>query len=132
MSGIRKTGPSSLTNTLKNYNRLVTLNKNANAAAYRQFIESHTPLEIRQANLARRHLTRLGVKTRDLKDDRQVTGSRSAYIYFFLSRSKSGDFRGMTRPVAASLIGREWKALTDEQKKVRRLEIPAGSVADVL
>lgn len=102
---------------LENYNHLTTQNKNANAAAYRQFIESHTPLEIYNANLARRHLTRLGVRSSQLKDDRQVTSSRSAYIYFYQSRYKSGDFRGMKSDVAAGLIGREWKGQTDEQKK---------------
>ena len=121
-----------MTNTLKHYNHVTTQNKNANAAAYRQWIESHTPIEIHHANLARRHLMRLGVRASPLKDDRQVPGHRSAYIYFFTSRSESGDFRGMAAPVAAGLAGREWKALTDEQKKVRRLESPARSVADVL
>ena len=132
MSGIRKIGPCSLTNTLKHYNRITTQNKNANAAAYRQWIESYTPTDIYQANLARRQLTRLGVKTPVLKDERQVTGNRTAYIYFFQSRSKSGDYKNMQITVAAGLAGREWKGLTDEQRKVRRLEIPVGSVADAL
>ena len=131
MSSIRKTGPN-LTNTLKHYNRITTQNKNANAAAYRQWIESYTPIDIHEANLARRQLTRMGVKTPVLKDERQVLSNRSAYIYFFQNRRKSGDYNNMNAPVAAGLAGREWKGLTEEQKKVRRLEILAGSVADAL
>ena len=74
----------------------------------------------------------MGVKTSILKDDRQVTNFRSAYLYFFQSRHSSGDLKGLTAPVAGGLVGREWKGLTDEEKKVRCREIPAGPVADAL
>lgn len=74
----------------------------------------------------------MGVKASVLKDDRQVTSYRTAYVYFYQSRYSSGDFKGMRASVAGGLAGREWKGLTDEEKKVRRREIPAGSVADAL
>ena len=74
----------------------------------------------------------MGVKAKQLKDDRQVTKFRSAYVIFYQSRHSSGDFKGLKANVAGSLAGREWKGLTDEEKKVRRREIPAGSVADAL
>ncbi|KAM0803894.1 hypothetical protein BDR22DRAFT_960490 [Usnea florida] len=102
---------------LEQYNHLANQNKAANAATYREWIESHTPMVIHQANLARRHLTRLGVKTPVLKDERQVAGNRSAYAFFTQSRFKSGDYKNMKVTVAGGLAGREWKALTDEQKK---------------
>ena len=81
-------------------------------------------MAIHQANLARRHLTRLGVRTPVLKDERQVAGRRNSFAFFTQSRFKSGDYKNMKVNVAAGLAGREWKALTDEQKKVRRLELP--------
>ena len=127
-----KIDPFNLTNTWKHYNHLANQSKVANATAYRQWIESHTPTIIHEANLARLHLRRLGVNTVLLQDHRQVKGLRNAYSYFYQGRLQSGDYRGLKLVEAAKLVGREWKALSDSEKKVCRPRSWAGSGADVL
>ena len=111
---------STLANPLKHYNHLANQNKAANDTAYRQWIESHTPTVIHEANLARQHLKRLGVHATPLQDHRQVKGLRTTYTYFYQSRMQTGDFRGLKVSEAAKLIGREWKGLSASEKKVCR------------
>lgn len=120
MSSILKVDPSALVNTLKHYNHLANQNKASNETAYRQWIESHTPAIIHEANLARQHLKRLGVSVPQLQDHRQVKGPRGSYNYFHQSRTQSGDLRGLKVPEAAKLIGREWRGLSASEKKVCR------------
>lgn len=123
--------PSSLTNTWKHYNHLANQNKAANATAYRQWIESHTPTIIHDANLARQHLRRLGVSAPQLQDDRQVKGPRGPFTWFHQERLQSGDLRGLKIAEAAKLTGREWKALSASEKKVCLATFGVGSGADV-
>ena len=53
-----------------------------------------------------------------MQDDRQVKGQISAYILFCKERYASGDFKGLKVTEGARLAGREWKALSNEEKKV--------------
>ena len=118
MASLLRIDLSTLANTLKHYNHLANQNKAANDTAYRQWIESHTPTAIHNANLARRHLKKLGVNAPLLQDDRQVTGLRRSYTYFYQSRMQSGDLRGLKIGEAAKLVGREWRGLSASEKKV--------------
>ncbi|KAL9098776.1 MAG: hypothetical protein Q9163_005625 [Psora crenata] len=112
---------------LEHYNHLANQNKAANEKAYRQFIESHTALEIYKANLARAALRRLsrakaGARHRSskwgpLRDERQVKNPKTSYILWCEERHKSGDLNGMTTATRGSLLGREWKSLTAAEKK---------------
>lgn len=102
---------------LEHYNHIANQARAANATAYRQWIESHTPTIIHDANLARQHLKRLGVKAVPLQDHRQVKGLSNPYSYFYKERMQSGDFRGLKVAEAAKLIGREWKGLSASEKK---------------
>lgn len=70
--------------------------------------------------------------TPPLQDDRQVKGPRYPYNLFFQQRMQSGDLKGLKLSEAAKLIGREWKGLTADEKKVCRSMYGAGSGADVL
>lgn len=123
--------PFSLTNTWKHYNHLANQNKAANATAYRQWIESHTPTIIHEANLARQHLRRLGGRVSQLQDHRQVKGLRGPFTWFHQERRQSGDLRGLKVGEAAKLTAREWKALSASEKKVCRCTFGVGSGADV-
>lgn len=120
MSSLIKIDPSNLTNTWKHYNHLANQNKVANANSYRQWIESHTPAIIHEANLARLRLKRLGVNAPQLQDHRQVKGLRVSYNFFYQERMQSGDLRGLKIGEGAKLLGREWKALSASEKKVCR------------
>ncbi|KAL9128019.1 MAG: hypothetical protein Q9217_003213 [Psora testacea] len=112
---------------LEHYNHLANQNKAANEKAYRQFIESHSPTEVHNANLARAALRRRSkakagrknssLKWPPLRDARQVKSPTSAYILWSLERHNSGDLNGMHVTTRASLLAREWKSLTAADKK---------------
>ncbi|CAD6589214.1 MAG: hypothetical protein ASARMPRED_003967 [Alectoria sarmentosa] len=102
---------------VEHYNHLANQNKAANATAYRQWIESHTPTIIHKANLARQHLRRLGGSVPQLQDHRQVKGLRGPFTWFHQERRQSGDLRGLKVGEAAKLTAREWKALSASEKK---------------
>ena len=131
MFRLLRTSQSTLTDIGKNYNHLANQNKIANATAYREWIESHSPTIIHEANLARRHLQRLGAKAKPLQDQRQVRRIRTSYTLFSQSRMKTGDFRGLKIPEAAKLIAREWKGLEASEKKVCRCKLGAGAGVNV-
>ena len=109
-----------LTLSPQHYNHIVNQNRAKNETAYRQFIESHTPAVIRAANNARLNLRRRKVRgfQKQLQDHRQVKSPRSSYISFYQERMATGDFRGLKMPEATKLASREWKALSEAEKKV--------------
>lgn len=96
-------------------------NRKANAAAYEAFIKSHTPLEIREANTARRALFRLDKGRRAaLVDDRLVRKPLSSYVLFVESRLKTGEHGAGVEPFR--IYSREWSQLPPSKKEVRPLE----------
>ena len=109
-----------LTDLQQRYNHIANENKAQNMATYRKWVESHTPAEIERNNLARHALSRRGVESRKrpIKDDRRVTRPRPPVAFFLKDRFDSGDFKGMIVKEAVGLVGREWKGLTDSEKKV--------------
>ena len=103
---------------LQHNNHIANENKAKNQANYRKWVESYTPIQIRQANNARAALSRSTKKQwRPLKDERQVKSYRNAYTFFSTERLGSGDFHGIKIPDAAKLIGREFKALPAHELK---------------
>ncbi|KAI9779037.1 MAG: hypothetical protein M1816_003766 [Peltula sp. TS41687] len=117
---------------LEHYNHIVNQNVVANDAAYKTWVESHTPDAIRVANNARRALNNLQANQKPgsprsrkfppIKDQRQPKRTTTQYTLFFTDRHRSGDFRHMPIPEAAKLIGREWRELSanDKEKYVQR------------
>jgi hypothetical protein len=89
-------------------------------------------MEIKQANSARRKLTRQakadtgstrGKKIyRLIKDERLVREPTTSYIYFNKARSDSGDLDGLPLTERAKLVAQEWKKLSASERKVRRIE----------
>lgn len=98
----------------------------AKQAEYKAWINSHTPLQIYQANKARVQLRRKllktkgsrGAHTEQLKDDRLPKGPVQAYIIFTAERWASGDMKGLLARESGKVIAEEWKALTAGEKKV--------------
>ena len=85
---------------------------------YRQWIESHTPTAIYEANLARLSLRRRKVRGyHKLQDHRQVKGRLNAYALFMKDRLLSGDMKGLKGPEAFRLTAREWKGLSASERK---------------
>ncbi|KAL2400055.1 hypothetical protein ABEF93_004886 [Exophiala dermatitidis] len=105
------------------YNHQANLNKEKNEQAYKRWVQGFTPLQIKQANNARRQLAKkakeAGKKTKfqRLKDDRTVKAPRNAYSFFFTERHRSGDLKGLSVGESGKLIGREWKNLSPAEKK---------------
>jgi hypothetical protein len=105
------------------------MNKAENEAAYKRWVDSHTPDQIRLANTARLALKRKGKKTptggkrsgrglSPIKDERQVKRPDSGYLKFSADRRASGDFKHITLPESTKLITQEWKELDAGDKKV--------------
>ncbi|OAP60602.1 hypothetical protein AYL99_05604 [Fonsecaea erecta] len=116
------------------YNHEATENKAKNDRAYKQWVQTHSPLEIRLANNARRQLTKkskaAGRKKqyKAIQDDRSVHRPRNAYAFFFKERNDSGDLRGMTVGERGKLIGQEWKKLSAADKKTYEDQAQADKV----
>jgi hypothetical protein len=99
----------------------------AKKVAYKAWIESHTPDEIRAANraraaLRRRHKQNSGKgypsHTSKIHDERAVKRTLSPYMQFSMDRRASGDFKAIGLGDSSKLIGQEWKALSEAEKQV--------------
>ncbi|KAK6828707.1 hypothetical protein RU639_003759 [Aspergillus parasiticus] len=100
-------------------------NRNSNESTYDQWIKSHTPLQIKEANLARSRLTKLTNKRYPpLRDDRLVKRPSSSYVFFFIERTGQGDFKHMAAKDIATRVAEEWKGLTESEKeKYHKLQL---------
>ncbi|DAA75728.1 TPA_exp: putative HMG box protein [Trichophyton benhamiae CBS 112371] len=100
-----------------------TAEKNAetNRHNLEQWIESHTPLEIKNANAARRKLRRiLPKKSRiygPIKDYRQVKGPRNAYLLYSLDMHNSGELRHLSAKERIAETARSWKNASESEKE---------------
>lgn len=117
------------TNVLKHYNHLANSRMQESQAEYKKWVESHSADEIQQANNARSTLRRKLEKDRPkgkrskwapIHDERAVKRPVNSYAQFALNRNASGDFKGITLAERSKLIAQEWKALSDQEKSVRR------------
>ncbi|KAL1624003.1 hypothetical protein SLS56_007985 [Neofusicoccum ribis] len=104
---------------LEHYNRLSNEAIEENKKTYEKWLKTHTPMEIKQANNARRLLkTRLpSYSKHQIQDPRVVRQPAPAYIQFYTERYASGDFKNMSPPEAAKLVGQEWSALSPSGKE---------------
>ncbi|PPJ60292.1 hypothetical protein CBER1_01319 [Cercospora berteroae] len=111
---------------IEHYNHLARTANEAAAAEYKRWIASHSPNEIRLANLARAQLrrqypTQKG-KWAELSDERRPKRPTTAYLNFGIDRQSSGDFANIKVTERSKLISQEWKALSQNEKdKYQRL-----------
>ena len=105
---------------IQHYNHIANQNRAENQRAYREWILSMTPDNIRKANVARNNLKRLGIKGYrvHLVDDRQVTRPRSAHVEFLKERFSTGDMKGIAAAHALKQIMKEWRELGETDKQV--------------
>ncbi|KAJ5489344.1 hypothetical protein N7539_004234 [Penicillium diatomitis] len=93
-------------------------NRAANEASYEAWLLQYTPIQIKQANTARKHLRRLGHKKYyGIHDERLVKAPLSPYLWFMKERHESGDFKHLAVKDASLRLSGEWKDLTDAEKK---------------
>lgn len=94
-------------------------NRANNAEKYKLWVESHTPAEIYNANLARARLARMNVqsKARKIPDERMPKRPMNAYLTYVKEQWMTGDFSGAVENTGPELA-RGWKALPEEEKKV--------------
>ncbi|KAL4893902.1 hypothetical protein BDV59DRAFT_176409 [Aspergillus ambiguus] len=106
------------------FTSIAASNKQSNAAAYDHWIKSHTPLQIKDANLARRRLAKYTKSSvPQLRDDRLVKRPRTAFVHYFVERTEGGDFKHMAAKDITSRVTEEWRGMTDyEKEKYRRLQ----------
>ena len=110
-------------------NHTANENRAKNVAAYKRWLSTYTPKQVKEANNARNQLRKeakaAGKKTTypHIKDDRLVKQPRNAYSYFLSARVASGDMKNMKITEIGGLVAREWKALNGPEKKVRHLDI---------
>lgn len=107
----------------EHYNHLVNEHNAKSLREFQEWLNAHTPAQIKQANAARRRLRRqLAVKKSQyaaIKDDRIVKQPSSAYFQYHKERILSGDFRGVNTTASSKDIAAEYKALSASEKKVR-------------
>ncbi|CAL5870886.1 uncharacterized protein PFLUO_LOCUS5127 [Penicillium psychrofluorescens] len=100
------------------YEAKARANMATNAAQYEQWLKQHTPLQIKEANLARRRLSTLVKKNyRQIRDDRLVKKRSSAFMFYVQERYASGDFLHMKVTDATTRVAQEWKGLTESEKQ---------------
>ncbi|KAM0332361.1 hypothetical protein ACHAQA_002638 [Verticillium albo-atrum] len=102
---------------------LAEKNKLANNAAYKAWVESHTPQEIHAANNARNALRRKLNKGKGtthrfaIRDERLPKRATTAYNLFFKARWASGEFSGSV-PESTRRIADEYKQLSSVEQQV--------------
>ncbi|KAJ5562040.1 transcriptional regulator family: HMG [Penicillium sp. DV-2018c] len=95
-------------------------NKGANINAYESWLQAYTPLQIKEANAARRTLSRLVKKDyRPLKDDRLVRQPASAYSYYLKESLTASERQGKPASEIFKDVSKAWNALTQSEKNVR-------------
>ncbi|KAF7512448.1 hypothetical protein GJ744_001383 [Endocarpon pusillum] len=108
---------------MERLNHVANENKAKNEAAFKKWLGEHSPVEIKAANIARSQLRRQAKKEGSKKtyphiqDERIVKRPQPPYTYFVMERFASGDMKNMKIGEYAALIGREWRALSAEEKK---------------
>ncbi|KAI4594553.1 hypothetical protein KJ359_007641 [Pestalotiopsis sp. 9143b] len=109
---------------VQHLNQVAEENKLKNQAKHLAWVESRTPEEIYQANLARHLLKRKynypKATKQLLKDERQPARIRTSYIYFTKARWASGEFANKPIQEVAAALSAEWKNMTESEKAVSR------------
>lgn len=96
-------------------------NAQKNNASYEQWVNTHSPLEIRNANLARASLRRLKYHPRvysPIKDERQVSPPLPPYGFFMRESAAAGEMDGLTVPQAGARMGQMWRNMSENEKNV--------------
>ncbi|CAJ2501782.1 Uu.00g046350.m01.CDS01 [Anthostomella pinea] len=98
-------------------------NKLLNAAAYKAWVESHTPQQIVAANKARKllktkyNIPKAKLNARTIKDERQPKRPSTPFSLFTKARWATGDYANHSIVEATINISKEWRALQDSERQ---------------
>ncbi|KAI4735468.1 hypothetical protein E4T50_14017 [Aureobasidium sp. EXF-12298] len=105
----------------EHYNHLVNEHNAKSLREFQEWLNAHTPAQIKEANAARRRLRKQLADKKSqyaaIKDERSVKQPSSAYFQYHRERVASGDFRGVNTATASKDIAAEYKALSASEKK---------------
>ncbi|PWY83198.1 HMG box protein [Aspergillus sclerotioniger CBS 115572] len=102
----------------KKFTDAAAANKEAHQEEYEKWLNSHTPLEIKQANMARRRLAQIqNKKFFPIHDPRLVKRAKVGYLFYAEERHQAGDLKHMTVPERGVRIAEEWRGMTDAEKQ---------------
>ncbi|KAH0564740.1 hypothetical protein GP486_001868 [Trichoglossum hirsutum] len=106
----------------EHYENVAKENRASNEAIYKKWLESHTPEQIYAANKARASLRRRSPGNRvypKLKDERQIPRPLTSFMLFAKEQRASGDMGHLKATEVGALIGKQWRELPEDEKKVR-------------
>ncbi|RJE22772.1 HMG box protein [Aspergillus sclerotialis] len=107
------------------FRRLAKENKAANDEDYRNFINSHSPREIKDANVARRALSRITKKkVLPLRDDRLVKKAVAAQNFLYNDLLAAGELEGLRPQETIARVSQRFRELTDAERE-KYLELQA-------
>ncbi|KAE8353283.1 hypothetical protein BDV28DRAFT_111010 [Aspergillus coremiiformis] len=93
-------------------------NRKTNETVYDKWIKTHTPLQIKEANMARSRLNKLTSKRYPaLRDDRLVKSPRTSFVFFYTERLEQGDFKHMSLKDIVAQVASEWNGMTESEKE---------------
>ena len=88
-------------------------------------MEEHTVEQIELANAARRSLRQKAPVQKycqtpwnPINDERAAKRPVTAWVQFVITRNASGDFKHISIAERSKLLSQEWKALSEDEKKV--------------
>ncbi|OAX85256.1 hypothetical protein ACJ72_00378 [Emergomyces africanus] len=116
-SGVSEVYKNLSANERQHLDEIANSNRAANKAAYQEWVNQHTPLQIKEANAARRKLRRLLNKKRgfmELSDDRQPKRPANAYMLFVKEVSASGEVSTSDRMKKSAEL---WRGLSANEKE---------------
>ncbi|KAI9891832.1 MAG: hypothetical protein M1814_002397 [Vezdaea aestivalis] len=115
---------------MESYNQVARENKRKNEEAYQKWVETYSVDEIRKANNARHRIRRFRRQSESnvkvvrspvlIKDHRTAVKAKkpvTGYLLFASEKRAAGDVDNIKVTEAAKLMAKEWRALTDSEKK---------------
>lgn len=109
----------------KEHEQTAESNKALNQAAYDAWVQSHTPLQIKEANQARTKLRRLAKESNGtvksppkIVDPRQVKKPSNAMMFFNSEQRATGDFKGMSLTEGSKELFKQFSQLSEHEKQV--------------
>jgi hypothetical protein len=128
LSGVSKAFGDITPAQREHYNHVAKTLNQTRVEEYRAWVESHTPEQIRLANAARSRMRKMMQDSssklvkysnlREIPDERKVFRPRTAFSQFVKDRITDADFNGIALGQRAKLLAAEWRALSEDEKKV--------------
>ncbi|KAI5296484.1 hypothetical protein KEM52_001543 [Ascosphaera acerosa] len=109
---------------LQRFTATANTNRELNARAYQNWVESLSPVQIKEANAARRRLSTLlkNYAYHPIQDPRVVTRPRSSFVLFFKDHFAAQHQGDEKVSEVMARVATMWRNLSAEEKQVRTLQ----------